>query len=94
MSARRKAIRSSTSFRASSAERLGLEVALEPGLEPFRVGPQADVGTRLRLGAEQQAEGAEVVQTVLDELVSRDGEVRGGDVEVAPILGIEPFSIT
>ena len=62
-------------------ERLGFEVALEPGLERLGVGSEADVGPGVRLGAEQQPEGPELVQPVLDEPVARDGEVGRGDVE-------------
>ena len=41
----------------------------------------ASIVSGVRLGTEQQAEGAEAVQPVLDEPVARHGEVGGGDVE-------------
>ena len=50
-------------------------------LRALRIDLQADVGPRLWVGAEQEAEGPELVQPVLDDPVTADREVGGGDVE-------------
>ena len=81
MSARRKAISSSTSLQRGLGERLGFEVALEPLLQRLGIRPQADIGAGLRLGPEQQPKRPDLMQPVLHQPVAGDGEVGRGDVE-------------
>ena len=45
------------------------------------LGSHPDVRARLRIGADQEPEGPEVMEAVLDQPVARDGEVGRGDVE-------------
>ncbi len=75
-------------FQRGLVERLGLQVALEPLLQRLGVGFEADVGAGVRLGAQDEAKGTDLVQPVLHQSVAGDGEVGRGDVErLAGALG-------
>ncbi len=61
--------------------RLRLELAPELALQRRRPRLHPDIRARLGIGADQEPEGPEVMEAVLDQAVARDGEVGRGDVE-------------
>ena len=62
-------------------ERLGFQVALQPLLERLGIGSEADVGPGVRLRSQDEPKRPDLMQPVLHEPVTGDGEVRRGDVE-------------
>ena len=52
-----------------------------PGIKSIRIHLQPQVGPRLWVGAEEEAKSAELIKPVLDDPVTTDREVGGGDVE-------------